>query len=39
MDELVTKMEADMELRGFRPLTREAYVRHVRKFGEHFEQD
>ncbi len=39
MDELVIKMEADMELRGFRPGTRTAYLRHVRKFAEHFGQD
>ena len=28
-----------MELRGFRPGTRTAYLRHVRKFAEHFGQD
>jgi len=36
MDELLTKMDEQMEVRGLAARTRESYLRSVRKFGEHF---
>lgn len=39
MDELLRKLDADLEVRGMKPATRTAYVRHVRRLGEHFGRD
>jgi len=36
MDELLNKMDEQMEVRGLSTRTRESYLRSVRKFGEHF---
>ena len=36
MDELLNKMDEQMQVRGLAAMTRESYLRSVRKFGEHF---
>jgi len=36
MDELLSKMDEQMDVRGLAVATRESYLRSVRKFGEHF---
>ena len=36
MDELLNKMDEQMQVRGFAAMTRKSYLRSVRKFGEHF---
>ncbi|MEK7247873.1 MAG: site-specific integrase, partial [Chloroflexota bacterium] len=36
MDELLNKMDEQMQVRGFAAMTRQSYLRSVRKFGEHF---
>ena len=36
MEQLLTKMQSAMTVRGLTSLTQEAYLRHVRKLGEHF---
>jgi integrase/recombinase XerD len=36
VEQLLSKMQSAMTVRGLTPLTQEAYLRHVRKVGEHF---
>ena len=36
MEQLLARFDAEMRMLGKAPLTREAYLRHTRKFGEYF---